>query len=71
MKLKAMAGLALILLAGCATRETPPGVKCMFEVKPEGSYAKANTPGARFVPAKGGSQAEADALNACMDRRGA
>lgn len=55
-------------LAGCGPgplAEAQTG--CMFEVNPQGSYVSENN--GPFRPDAGASQAGADALNACVNRR--
>ncbi len=58
---------ALALLAACGTRKPPIEVTCMHRVKPVGSYASVASDKPVFVPAEGGTQEGADALNRCVE----
>jgi len=64
--------LGLLAVAGCGSPQPDFSVQCMFEVDAPGSYSLSNggsTPVA--VPGEGGTQAGADALNACIQRKAA
>lgn len=67
------AALALSALAGCGMPEPPDyALGCMFELNPPGAYEyPAGVAVPTVVPGAGGTQAGADALNACVRDRAA
>lgn len=71
--------LAPLLLSSCGRSTVDPSrggqdlvVACSFEVRPPGSYENADGDQVpTVVPGAGGTQAGADALNACIRRKAA
>lgn len=65
----ACALLLLLPLAACGPQTADPVTKCMFQVKPEGSYEYGSGAYPVVTPGQGGTQAGADAINACVAAR--
>lgn len=65
---KIIACLCLATLAACGAPEPDVATKCMFEVKPTGTYATKAGATPHFYPVRDGTQEQADALNACVRR---
>ena len=64
--------LALAALSGCGSTGPDYPLQCIFELKPVGAYEyPAGVAVPTVVPAEGGTQEGADALNACIRTRAA
>ncbi len=64
--------LALAALSGCGSTGPDYPLECIFELNPVGAYTyPAGVAVPTVVPAEGGTQEEADALNACIRTRAA
>ncbi|EPX85522.1 hypothetical protein [Salipiger mucosus] len=63
----ALSAFGLLALASCASGRGDPVVHCMIQVDPPGAYDYdgGQTP-PLVVPGEGGTQAGADAVNACL-----
>ncbi len=61
-----------VLVTACGSPKADLVTQCMFEVSPPGAYSGTGSGDtATVVPAEGGTQAGADALNDCIRRRAA
>lgn len=63
-----------VALVACSSSSATEdlALQCMFEVDPEGSYAyPAGVRAPLVVPVPGGTQAGADAINACIRQKAA
>lgn len=66
-------GAACLVISACSSPKADYLTSCMFETKAKGSYSSPAqaVPVATPVPGTGATQAGADALNACIQRRAA